>query len=216
MAAIDSRTNKIAWKKEFRGGRPAGALATAGGLLFQMMADGNFVAEDARTGDIVWQFQTGQTGGGPAASYEIDGEQYVAVGLRNNVWAFKVGGPLRALAAPDVPPRPAAPPLFNGPIQDTNRVEMVTNVRDNSSGGARFMSDEYAFSVYRARVKVGTQVLWVNNGRMTHTALAEDGSWTTGPLAPLEAGAVRFDKPGEYTYVCRDHPWAKGQIIVVP
>ncbi len=68
MAAIDSRTNKIAWKQEFRGGRPAGALVTAGGLLFQMMPDGNLVAKDARTGDSVWQFQTGQTGGGPAAS----------------------------------------------------------------------------------------------------------------------------------------------------
>ena len=44
MAAIDSRTNKIAWKKDFRGGRPSGALATAAGLLFQMMPDGNLIA----------------------------------------------------------------------------------------------------------------------------------------------------------------------------
>ena len=78
------------------------------------------------------------------------------------------------------------------------------------------MNDEYAFSVYRARVKVGSRVIWVNNGRLKHTVMAEDGSWTTGPLAPLEAGAVTFDKPGEFTYVCRDHPWAKAQLIVVP
>jgi quinohemoprotein ethanol dehydrogenase len=216
MAAIDSRTNKIAWKKEYRGGRPAGALTTAGGLLFQMMADGNFVAEDAKTGTVVWQFQTGQAGGGPAASYEIDGEQYVAVGLRNSVLAFKLGGSLKPLPPPEQAPRPETPPLFNGPIQDVNRIEIVSNVRDNSSGGARYMSDEYAFSVYRARVKVGSRVLWVNNGRMPHTVMAEDGSWTTGRLAPLEAGAVTFDKPGTYTYVCRDHPWAKAQLIVVP
>ena len=214
MAAIDSRTNKIAWKKDYRGGRPAGALATAGGLLFQMMADGNFVAEDARTGEPVWQFQTGQAGGGPAASYEIDGEQYVAVALRNNVWAFKLGGALKPRPAPEQAPRPATPPLFNGPIQDANRIEIVSNVRDNSTGGARYMNDEYAFSVYRARVKVGTRVLWVNNGRMTHTVMAEDGSWTTGPLAPLEAGAATFDKPGSYTYICKDHPWAKAELIV--
>ena len=36
------------------------------------------------------------------------------------------------------------------------------------------MTDEYAFSVYRARVKVGTQVLWVNNGQMRHTVMAEE------------------------------------------
>jgi alcohol dehydrogenase (cytochrome c) len=216
MAAIDSRTNTIAWKKEFRGGRPAGALVTAGGLLFQMMPDGNLVGEDAKTGEMIWQFQTGQPGGGPAASYEIDGEQYIATALRNNVWAFKIGGSLKPQTPPAQTARPATPPLFNGMIQDTNRIETVTNIRDNSSGGARFMNDEYAFSVYRARVKVGTQVLWVNNGRLRHTVMAEDGSWTTGPLAPLEAGAVTFDKPGEYTYVCRDHPWAKAQLIVVP
>ena len=105
---------------------------------------------------------------------------------------------------------------LGGAIQDANRIEIVSNVRDNSTGGPRFMTDEYAFSVYRARAKVGSQVLWVNNGRMTHTVMAEDGSWTTGPLAPLEAGALRFDKPGTYTYICKDHPWAKAQLIVEP
>ena len=51
---------------------------------------------------------------------------------------------------------------------------------------------------------------------MKHTVMAEDlgvDHWAAGPL---EAGAVKFDKPGEYTYVCRDHPWAKAQLIVVP
>src|SRR5262249_40436555 len=132
MAAIDSRTNKIAWKKEFRGGRPAGALTTAGGLLFQMMPDGNFVAEDAKTGDVVWTCETGEAGGGRAAAYEIDGEQYLAVALRNNVWAFKLGGTLKPLSPPEQAPRPATPPLFNGQIQDANRIEIVSNVRDNS------------------------------------------------------------------------------------
>jgi plastocyanin len=216
MAAIDSRTNKIAWKKDFTGGRPAGAMTTAGGLLFQMMPDGNLVGEDAKTGQAVWQFQTGQPGGGPASSYEIDGEQYIAVALRNNVLAFKLDGTMKPLPAPAQTPRPATPPLFNGPIQEAKRIEVASNVRDSSSGGARYMNDEYAFSVYRAQVKVGTQVTWVNNGRLNHTVSAEDGSWTTGSLAPLEAGAVTFDKPGTYTYICKDHPWAKAQLIVEP
>jgi plastocyanin len=223
MAAIDSRTNRIAWKKEYRAqpgqgiaGRPAGALATAGGLLFQFMSDGNFTASDARTGDVVWQFQTGQPAGGPAASYEIDGEQYIALGLRNNVMAFKLGGSLQPLPPPERPARQNADSLFNGPIQDAARIELVTNVRDNSTGGSRYYNDEYAFSVYRARVKAGTRVLWINNGRLKHEVAAEDGSWTTGPLAPLETGAVVFDKPGEYAYTCKNHPWAKAEIIVEP
>ncbi len=217
MAAIDSRTNKIAWKKEFRGGRPAGALATAGGLLFQMMPDGNLTASDAKTGASVWQFQTGTTGGGgPAASYEIDGEQYIVVGLRENVWAFKLGGTLTPRPAVAQAPRPAAPPLFAGAIEDKNLIEVASNVRDSSQGAPRYYMDEYAFSVYRARVKVGTPVRWVNNGRLNHTVTAEDGSWTTPRLTPLEAGAVTFAKPGTYTYMCKEHPWAKAQLIVTP
>ena len=216
LAALDSRTNKIAWRKEFTSGRPSGPLTTAGGLLFQMMSDGNFTASDAKTGAVIWQFQTGSAGGGPPATYEIDGEQYVVVGLRNSLWGFKLGGTLPPLAPARQQQTPVAQSLFAGPIQDVNDIEITSNVRDMGVTGNHFMTDEYAFSVYRARVKVGTPVRWTNNGRMVHTVMAEDGSWTTGPLNPIQVGVVTFDKPGTYTYVCKDHPWAKAQLIVVP
>ena len=215
LAAIDGRTGKIAWKQEFRGGRPGGPLTTAGGLLFQMMADGNFQASDAKTGTSLWQFQAGSAGGGgPAAAYEIDGEQYVAIGLRNNVWAFKLGGTVPPLAAP---PRvePALQTTFAGPIKDTNEIETTSLVVDGAGTGNHFMVDEYAFSVYRARVKVGTPVRWMNNGRMIHTIAGEDGTWTTGPLTPIQAAAVTFSKAGTYAYRCKEHPWAKAQVIVI-
>ena len=51
---------------------------------------------------------------------------------------------------------------------------------------------------------------------MVHTIAAEDGSWTTGPLNPIQVGVVKFDKPGTYAYFCKDHPWAKAQLLVVP
>ena len=55
---------------------------------------------------------------------------------------------------------------------------------------------------------------WRNNGRMVHTVMAEDGSWTTGPLNEGEVGAKTFDKAGTYVYICKEHPWAYGQITV--
>ena len=100
LAAIDSRTNKIVWKKEFRPGRPSGAMTTAGGLMFQSAPDGNFQAYDAKTGDLLWQFQIGAAGG-PPLSYEIDGEQYVAaMAARGRVgvqagWHAAAGGGAR-------------------------------------------------------------------------------------------------------------------------
>ena len=55
---------------------------------------------------------------------------------------------------------------------------------------------------------------WRNNGLMVHTIVAQDGSWTTGPLNPADVGGVTFDKPGNYAYMCKEHPWVVGQIVV--
>ena len=48
-----------------------------------------------RAARLVWQFQTGVSGGGPVMSYEVDGEQYVAF-ASTSVWAFKLDGALEA------------------------------------------------------------------------------------------------------------------------
>jgi plastocyanin len=209
LAAIDSRTNKIVWKKEFRPGRPSGATATAGGVLLDGSGDGNLEAYDAKTGNRLWQFQTGAAPG-PVTTYEIDGEQYVATVAGPNVWAFKLGGTLPPAAAPTRAPQE----LFVGAIKDTSQIETASLATDSGFTGTRYFTDEYAFAPYRARVKVGTQVTWRNNGRMVHTIVAQDASWTTGPLNTGEVGAATFAKPGTYTYICKEHPWAYGQIIV--
>jgi plastocyanin len=49
---------------------------------------------------------------------------------------------------------------------------------------------------------------------MVHTIVATDGSWTTGALLTGDVGGATFDKPGTYTYICKEHPWAYGQVIV--
>ncbi len=209
LAAIDSRTNKIVWKKEFRPGRPSGAMTTTGGLMFQSAPDGNLQAYDARTGNLLWQFQMGAAGGPPLA-YEIDGEQYVAAIAPAGVWAFKLGGTLAPAPAPVRP----APELFTGQITDTTQIETASLIRDTGFTGFHYMTDEHAFSPYRARVKRGTQVTWRNNGLMVHTIVAQDGAWTTGPLNTADVGAVTFDKAGSFAYICKEHPWAVGQIVV--
>jgi quinohemoprotein ethanol dehydrogenase len=213
LAAIDSRTDQIAWKKEFRGsGRPSGALATGGGLVFQMPGDGNMQAYDASTGELLWQFQTGAPGGSPPISFESGGEQYIATVVGGNVWAFKLGGTLAPRPAP--PPPPEAE--FAGAITDTTTIETTSLDADMGLTGHHYLIDEYEFNPYRARVKAGTTVRWRNNGTIDHTIVAVDGSWTTGLLHPLDIGMVRFDKPGTYTYICKEHPWVYGQIIVEP
>ncbi|MBA3916041.1 MAG: PQQ-binding-like beta-propeller repeat protein, partial [Acidobacteriales bacterium] len=221
LAAIDSRTDKIVWQKTMSS-RGGGLLSTAGGLIFESEADGNFTAYDAKSGEIVWRFQIGMGGRGlssggrgPAATYEIDGEQYIAVPAGSSVWAFKLGGALQPIVKTAA--ILSSDNQFSGPIIDTSEIETVSLDSDGNQpvGGSRYYIDEYKFNPVRARVKTGTRVTWINNGKMVHSIEALGGSWTAGPISPAQSGYVTFNKPGRYTYICKDHPWVYGQLIVV-
>jgi glucose dehydrogenase len=66
----------------------SGALATAGGLVFYGTMEGWFKALDARTGRLLWQFQTGSGVIGQPISYRgPDGKQYVAIFSGVGGWA---------------------------------------------------------------------------------------------------------------------------------
>ena len=212
LAAIDSNTGKIAWKKEFRNGRPSGALATAGGLIFQMAGDGNIEAYDAKSGALLWQFQTGARVAGPPVAFEKDGEEYIASVVGSSIWLFKLGGTLPQRTVPPTPPEEE----FSGRFSDKSNIETSMVVQDMGLTGQHAIQDEYEFNPFRTKVKVGTQVSWRNNGRLPHTVVAVDGSWSTDTLHPLDIGRHVFDKPGRYVYHTKEFPWQYGEIVVEP
>jgi quinohemoprotein ethanol dehydrogenase len=79
LVAWDPVTQKAKWTVDYDGPWNGGVLATGGGLVFQGSATGEFAAYDAGSGKKLWGFDT-QTGVvAPAMTYEIDGEQYVAL-----------------------------------------------------------------------------------------------------------------------------------------
>ena len=126
LLAWDPVKQQEAWRVSYEEGRGGGTLATAGGLVFQ----GNtktqeFVAYRADNGQRLWGMnaQTGVVAG--PATYEVDGEQYVAVVAgyrqRGNYYAsnhsrlltYKLGG--TAQLPPVVPEQPqvlSPPPQF--------------------------------------------------------------------------------------------------------
>jgi alcohol dehydrogenase (cytochrome c) len=57
----------------------AGALATAGNLVFLGHLDGTFSAYDAKTLQELWSFNTGTGINAPPISYSVNGKQYIAV-----------------------------------------------------------------------------------------------------------------------------------------
>ena len=79
LKAIDPATGET--KAVAKLGYPnfAGALATAGGLVFLGHLDGTFSAYDARTLQEVWSFNAGSGIMAPPVSYAVNGKQYIAV-----------------------------------------------------------------------------------------------------------------------------------------
>jgi alcohol dehydrogenase (cytochrome c) len=72
-------------KKEFVWDMPsplflfAGVLATKSGLVFTGDQFGFFMALDAKSGKVLWKFQTGSGINASPITYELDGKQYVAI-----------------------------------------------------------------------------------------------------------------------------------------
>jgi alcohol dehydrogenase (cytochrome c) len=54
-------------------------LATAGDVVFTGKSTGEVVAYHARTGELLWEFQTGSGIHSNPVTYSVNGKQYVAV-----------------------------------------------------------------------------------------------------------------------------------------
>jgi len=79
LEAWDPVTQTRAWEVETPGVVNGGVIATAGNLVFQGRANGDFVAHDAVSGAKLWEFDMGVgTQGGPM-TFSVDGTQYVAI-----------------------------------------------------------------------------------------------------------------------------------------
>ena len=94
MQAVDPETGKTQWKFPLtQGSLSAGVLATAGGLVFAASREGNFLALDAKTGQVLWHFGAGAEIASSPMSYAIDGRQYVAVSSAGALYSFALPEP---------------------------------------------------------------------------------------------------------------------------
>jgi alcohol dehydrogenase (cytochrome c) len=111
--ALDVRTNRIVWQRQWADRCRSGSLATAGGLVFVGRNDGRLMAMDKRTGKTRWEFLTDSGINTGISSFEYRGDQYIAAyagGARDNgtrgdaIWLFSLKGALNPL-----PPQPTGP-----------------------------------------------------------------------------------------------------------
>ena len=94
--------------------RAAGAREPKGVL------EGSLLPSGAKTGDVLWKFQTGFGADAPPVVYEVDGDQYIAIVTGGNsiqrsatgdaVWAFSLKGTLGPSLWPPRPPSASTGP----------------------------------------------------------------------------------------------------------
>jgi alcohol dehydrogenase (cytochrome c) len=92
FAALDVKTNKLIWRRQWGDTCYSGSAVTAGGLIFVGRNDGRFTALDSSDGSSLWEFQTGAGVNAPSSVFEQDGEQYVVVYSAGNLFAASAKG----------------------------------------------------------------------------------------------------------------------------
>jgi len=92
LVAWDPVANKVAWKVDQLSPWNGGILSTAGNLVFQGNAQGQFVAYSADKGQKLWSFEAQSGIVAAPMTYSIGGEQYVAVLVGwGGVWDVATG-----------------------------------------------------------------------------------------------------------------------------
>jgi len=136
LVAWDPIAQKEVWRAQFEHPWNGGTLATAGNLVFQGNSQGEFTAYRATNGQKLWSAPTQAGVLAAPITYEVDGEQYVAIEvgwggafglaagelardahLASNlprVLAFKIGGDAKLPQLPAAPPAKLDPPAEIG------------------------------------------------------------------------------------------------------
>jgi plastocyanin len=74
--------------------------------------------------------------------------------------------------------------------------------------------EAFAFEPKRIEATVGQAVTWRNRDPAEHTVTEEGGGFDSGTMAANGTFTRKFDRPGEYRYICALHPGMTGMVVV--
>ena len=203
LAAMDPRTNTVVWRKPSKWwlSLGTGVLSTAGRLLFQGRPDGTLAAMDDATGEELWTWQCGAGANTCPISYEIDGEQYIAIlaggewepigpatPYGDNLWAFKLGGTVAQAATPAPPPTRnpiTATPVTGATAKNTITLGRIWDTATGSPGSTESTTAQNAMAPQALTVAAGTTVTFINPADNVHShgAVASSSTNSSGTLA---------------------------------
>jgi plastocyanin len=88
--------------------------------------------------------------------------------------------------------------------------EAATGGRDTLAAAVQ----DFLFQPARLEIAAGATITWTNNGQVTHTVSAEDGSFDSGSIEPGERRSITFSRAGTFPFHCTPHPFMRGVIVV--
>lgn len=91
LSAVELGTGRIAWTARADSAGFGGALRTGGDLVFAGDGHGWFRAYDAGSGAPLWEFFCGAGVNAPPVTFELDGEQFVAVAAGGSFYDGRLG-----------------------------------------------------------------------------------------------------------------------------
>jgi glucose dehydrogenase/plastocyanin len=236
VVAVDPSTNLVRWKKAmpYELAHGNGILTTASDLLFIGQPDGNLIGMDATSGRELWRFQTGAAISATPITYEIDGQQYIAilaqgtgipygtggltgVPLGDNLIAFKLG----ATQVPQQPtPKPPAVrrPVSGNPVSGASVGNTVLLGKSSATAAEQSINSGSTNGVFPTfmQVPVGTTVTFTNPGSNANTHCATqffEGLFNFS-LPPGQSATYTFTQAGEYFFNDCQNPRSTGKIVV--
>ncbi|HLH82488.1 MAG TPA: PQQ-binding-like beta-propeller repeat protein [Trebonia sp.] len=235
LAAVDPRTNTVVWRKPSKWwlSLGTGVLTTAGRLIFQGRPDGTLAAMDDATGEELWTWQCGAGANTCPISYEIDGEQYIAIlaggewepvgpatPYGDSLWAFKLDGSVPQAAAPAPPPTRnpiTATPVTGAAAGNTVTLGRIWDAAAGAPGSTENTVAQNAMAPQALVIPAGTTVTFTNpaGNSFSHGAASFfDHEFDSGVLAPGQSFSHTFRTPREYYYNDPVFPQSTGLIIV--
>jgi quinohemoprotein ethanol dehydrogenase len=151
LIAWDPVNQRVVWKAPLDTIWNGGAMATAGGLVFQGGADGTLSAYRASTGQRIWRYDAGMGIIAPPITYSVAGKQFISIlvgyGGTASAWGdlmnvgWKFTGPRRLLTfALDGKASLPAAPARDMTVHAIDDPSLKLDPADVAAGHALFMS----------------------------------------------------------------------------
>ena len=81
-------TGDLVWEIEVHSPPGPGSCPPQAGLVFSGTMEGDFFAADAKTGDVLWRFQTGGAVYANPITYLSEGRQFIAIAAGSALITF--------------------------------------------------------------------------------------------------------------------------------